>query len=88
MTCRARTTRMLALATWWLTTAVAAPALAQRPLNLDFERASVSYADRPWGWTFGWSAFMGGPAASFTLDSTVRHGGRFSLRVAMADSAA
>ena len=88
MTRPSRTVRTAALATWSLAVAAAIPAAAQRPLNLDFERASVSYADRPWGWTFGWSAFMGGPAASFTLDSAVRHGGRFSLRVAMADSAA
>jgi erythromycin esterase len=62
--------------------------MAQRPLNLGFERSSVSYADRPWGWTFGWSAFAGGPAASFTLDSTVRRDGRHSLRVELPDSIA
>lgn len=62
------------------------PAAAQRPLNLDFEQSSVAYADRPWGWTFGWSAFAGGPAASFVLDSTVRHSGRRSLRIALPDS--
>ena len=88
MNCCPRSIPTVALAAWCLGLAGAVPAFAQRPLNLDFERASVSYADRPWGWTFGWSAFMGGPAASFTLDSAVRHGGRFSLRVAMADSAA
>lgn len=63
-------------------------ALAQRPLNLDFERSSVAYADRPWGWTFGWSAFAGGPAATFTLDSTVHHDGRRSLSIELLDSMA
>lgn len=61
---------------------------AQRPLNLDFERPSVSYPDRPWGWTFGWSAFAGGPAASFILDTAVHRGGRHSLRIAAPDSTA
>ena len=59
---------------------------AQRPLNLDFERASVSYPDRPWGWTLGWSAFAAGPGARFVLDSVVRRGGRHGLRVEIPDS--
>jgi hypothetical protein len=78
----------LALATGWLLGGVPHPAKAQRPLNLDFERSSVSYADRPWGWTFGWSAFAGGPAASFTLDSTVHREGHRSLRIERPDSIA
>ena len=59
---------------------------AQRPLNLDFERSSVAFADQPWGWSLGWSPFAGGPAARFALDSTVRHSGQYSLRIAVADS--
>jgi erythromycin esterase len=58
----------------------------QRPLNLGFEQASVSNPDHPWGWTFGWSAFGGGPATAFTLDSLVHHQGRRSLRIERADS--
>lgn len=58
---------------------------AQQPLNLDFEQPSVARPDRPWGWSFGWSAFAGGPAATFALDSVVRHHGRRSLRIALAD---
>lgn len=61
---------------------------AQRPLNLDFERASVSYADRPWGWAFGWSAFAGGPSATFTLDSVSHVQGKRSLRIVAADTVA
>lgn len=63
-------------------------ARAQRPLNLDFERSSVAYPERPWGWTFGWSAFAGRPTASFTLDSTVHRDGRRSLRIELPDSIA
>lgn len=62
--------------------------VAQRPLNLDFERPSVSYPDLPWGWTLGWSAFTAGPAASFDLDSNVRHRAKKSLRIAASDSTA
>lgn len=63
---------------------------AQRPLNLDFEMPGVSYPDRPWGWTLGWSAFAGGSAATFVLDSTERVQGAHSLRIEMsaADPAA
>ena len=64
------------------------PASSQRPLNLDFEDSSVADSDRPWGWTFGWSAFAGGPAASFVLDSTAHHSGRRSLRIVLPDSIA
>jgi erythromycin esterase len=67
---------------------IAVPLAAQRPLNLDFERASVSYADRPWGWSLGWSAFGGGPAATFALDSVVRVQGKWSLRITATDTAA
>lgn len=65
-----------------------ADALAQRPLNLDFERHAVAYTDRPWGWSLGWSAFAGGPKATFTLDSTVRVQGRRSLRIVASDTGA
>ena len=85
----------LSRATWTLVVAASclvgsAPrsAQAQRPLNLDLERSSVADADRPWGWTFGWSAFAGGPAATFTLDSTVHYDGRRSLRIELPDSIA
>jgi len=61
---------------------------AQRPLNLDFERASVAAADRPWGWSHGFSPFARGPSATFTLDSVVRRSGKRSLRIASSDSAA
>ncbi len=54
---------------------------AQRPLNLDFEMRSVSYADRPWGWALGWSAFGGSSAASFALDETEKAEGARSLRI-------
>jgi erythromycin esterase len=62
-------------------------AAAQRPLNLDFERVSVSYPDRPWGWTFGWSAFGTAPAATFTLDTVVVRAGLRSLRIVAPESA-
>ncbi len=61
---------------------------AQQPLNLGFNRPSVAAADRPWGWSLGWSAFSPGAPASFTLDSLVRAEGRFSLRVVAADTGA
>ena len=60
-------------------------ALAQRPLNAGFERASVADSSLPWGWSFGWSAFAGGPGARFSLDS-IRHEGEHSLRIEIADS--
>lgn len=81
LVCRA--TRFAAVAA-----CAAAPLAAQRPLNLDFERASVSYADRPWGWALGWSAFTGGPAAYFRLDSIERRSGRTSLRITVPDTGA
>lgn len=62
-----------------------AAAPAQRPLNLNFERRSVAERDRPWGWSLGWSAFAGGPAASFTLDDSVHVVGERSLRIVAAD---
>lgn len=61
-----------------------AVASAQRPLNLDFELPSVSYPDRPWGWTLGWSAFAGGSAATFALDTAVHAHGTRSLRIELA----
>jgi len=56
---------------------------AQRPLNLDFERAGVSGPDRPWGWSQGWSPFTAGSPATFLLDSTVAHHGKRSLMIAL-----
>jgi len=64
------------------------PAVAQRPLNLDFETASVADSTMPWGWALGWSAFSGGASGTFVLDDQVRHHGDRSLRIAVADSAA
>ena len=62
------------------------PAKAQRPFNLDFERPSVADSSLPWGWTLGWSAFAGGPSAKFSLDGSVHHRGRGSVRIEIADS--
>jgi len=59
---------------------------AQRPLNLDFAIPSVSYPDRPWGWSTGFSSFSPGATATFSIDSTVRAGGRPTLRVWASDS--
>lgn len=83
-----RTAWLVGLATWCLLGGGPRPARAQQPLNLDFERSSVAFLDRPWGWALGWSAFAGGPAASFVLDSAVHRHGRRSLRIARADSLA
>lgn len=63
-------------------------AWAQQPLNLDFETPSVAGYDRPWGWTFGWSAFGGQSNATFAMDSLVSYSGRRSLRIALPDSGA
>ncbi len=76
----------IALGSWCAIVTWSSPLAAQRPLNLDFERPSVSYRDRPWGWTFGWSAFASGPEADFVLDNVTRRGGRQSLRIAATDS--
>ncbi len=65
---------------------IGAIAHAQRPLNLDFERHAVAYADRPWGWSLGWSAFAGGSSATFALDSTVHLQGMRSLRITASDT--
>lgn len=62
------------------------PLLAQQPLNLGFERTSVSDEERPWGWGFGYFAFGGQKAAEFTLDDTVAREGSRSLRISIADS--
>ncbi len=64
-----------------LLTIAGSPAAGQRPLNLDFERSSVSYANRPWGWSLGFNVFARPGAASFELDSAWHHAGRQSLRV-------
>jgi erythromycin esterase len=50
---------------------------AQQPLPLDFERASTEGFTRPWNWT-PFSYARGGVAS---VDSTVSHGGRRSLRI-------
>lgn len=81
---RGRSGALLALASLLAST----EAIAQRPLNLDFERHAVAYVDRPWGWSLGWSAFAGGPKATFTLDSTVHLQGRRSLRIVASDTGA
>lgn len=70
-----------------LLVAISGSAGAQRPLNLDFETPGIAGDDRPWGWSFGWSAFGGRPAATFEMDSLVFRGGRRSLRITMPDSA-
>lgn len=75
-----------ALALIFLALGEPAISAAQRPLNLDFERASVAGSGLPWGWTLGWSAFALGPGANFSLDTVVHHGGRGSLRIRVADS--
>ena len=74
--------------TWIGAAAVLGPAAAgaQQPLNLDLELASPADSVRPFGWTFGYSAFAR-PAGAFRLDSTVRHDGRRSLRIAVPDTA-
>lgn len=61
---------------------------AQRPLNLGFETPSVAYADRPWGWSLGWSAFTAAPTARFVLDESVHVEGTRSLRIVAEDSGA
>ncbi len=61
-------------------------ARAQRPLNLDFVIPSVSYPDRPWGWSLGFSSFAPGPAATFSIDTLTRAAGRPTLRVSANDS--
>ncbi|MEO7966848.1 MAG: erythromycin esterase family protein, partial [Gemmatimonadaceae bacterium] len=55
--------------------AFATSARAQRPLNLGFERLTTQGTGRPWGW----SPVYGGGDVS--MDTTVRHGGSYSLRV-------
>ncbi len=69
-----------------LVAAIAPRAAAQRPLNLDFEMPGAAIPDEPWGWSRGWSAFAGGPAARFTLDTAIHAGGARSLRIVAADS--
>ena len=59
---------------------------AQQPLNLGFERASVSGDQRPWGWGFGYFAFAGQKAAEFALDEAVVREGSRSLRISLVDS--
>lgn len=61
---------------------------AQRPLNLDFERASVADSTRPWGWSSGWSAFAPGSSARASLDSIGCHRGRRCLRITQGEGGA
>jgi hypothetical protein len=61
--------------------------LAQRPLNLDFEKSDVSGTNRPWGWTTGWTPFTAGSPATFLLDSAVMHQGKRSLRISLPSTA-
>lgn len=58
----------------------AGAAHSQRPLNLDMEEPGVAAPAFPWGW---YSPELESPAAErqARLDSTVRHGGRRSLRI-------
>ncbi|HQU57795.1 MAG TPA: erythromycin esterase family protein [Saprospiraceae bacterium] len=51
-------------------------ALAQQPLNLDFERLSVEGMARPWGW----AVFMRPEGCTASLDSTDTFRGQYSLR--------
>ncbi len=60
---------------------IAQRAEGQRPLNLDFERASATGSGLPWGWSLGWSAFESGSGLVFALDSVIKHSGRRSLRI-------
>ena len=80
------TVRIAPIVSAFLWLGQAATASAQRPLNLGFELRSVSYPDRPWGWSLGWSAFAAGPAATFTLDDSVHAEGARSLRITAADT--
>ncbi|HKP28774.1 MAG TPA: erythromycin esterase family protein [Gemmatimonadales bacterium] len=68
---------------------VLAPAalMAQRPLNLDFEKAAVTGTDRPWGWTLGWTPFTAGSPATFLLDTTTVHHGKRSLKISLSPQA-
>jgi len=61
-------------------------AWAQRPLNLDFTLPSVSYPDRPWGWSLGWSAFAAGVPATFTIDRDVVYQRGATLRIVGRDT--
>jgi len=80
--------RWSALLAWVALAGAVVPASAQRPLNLGFEMSSVAYADRPWGWTQGWSTFANPGTASFVLDDRVYAEGGRSLRVEVTDSGA
>jgi erythromycin esterase len=61
--------------------------MAQRPLNLDFEKAAVTGTDRPWGWTLGWTPFTAGSPATFLLDTTMVHHGTRSLKISLSPQA-
>jgi erythromycin esterase len=58
----------------------AGTAHGQRPLNLDMEQPGIAAPAFPWGW---YSPELESPAAErqARIDSTVRHGGRRSLRI-------
>ena len=61
-------------------TLFAGAAHGQRPLNLDMEQPGIAAPAFPWGW---YSPELESPAAErqARIDSTVRHGGRRSLRI-------
>ncbi|HEY0151711.1 MAG TPA: erythromycin esterase family protein [Longimicrobium sp.] len=61
-------------------TLLAGAAHGQRPLNLDMEQPGIAAPAFPWGW---YSPELDSPAAEreARIDSTVRHGGRRSLRI-------
>ncbi|MCC7004290.1 MAG: erythromycin esterase family protein [Gemmatimonadaceae bacterium] len=61
---------------------------AQRPLNLDFEMATLADSTLPWGWSRGWSAFLPGPTAQFTLDTRAPRQGARALRITASDTIA
>ncbi len=70
-----------------LLTAVGSPAEAQLSLNLDMELPNFSGASGlPWGWIA--TGLSVRPGSEVTLDSTIRHGGRRSLRIHRTEGAA
>lgn len=81
-----RLTRAYIVAALLAIVSIATKSGAQRPLNLDFEMRAVGTPTQPWGWQPSWSAFAGGPAAEFVLDSTTRADGQYSLRIVARDS--
>ena len=56
---------------------LALSAIAQQPLNLDFERPCVTGTERPWGWEPHWQWREG----SSGMDSSTVRNGRYSFRL-------